>query len=161
MIGLLRNPAGVARKHVGDSAAIKSGTGRKTTIEECLTLSMKELRRRGVLRHGATGTISWTRPTGDTYRVGFRCDLRSDPPRLWLSYTVTDQAGQQTDHHSAAPLDADPCRLGGQQWYFRCPSCDRRVRQLHMPPGEHTFACRHCYHLTYLSTQGQHARRQG
>ena len=127
---------------------------RKTTVEECLTLSMKGLAKRGVLRPGAAGTLTWRWAAGDTYRIGFRCDHSGDRPQLWLTYTLSDRiTDQRTQCQYAMGLDADPCRFGGHQWYFCCPFCDRRVRLLHMPPGEHTFACRRCYDLTYQCTQ--------
>jgi len=31
--------------------------------------------------------------------------------------------------------------------------CRRRVAKLYVPPGGHLFGCRHCYDLTYKSSQ--------
>ena len=46
---------------------------KKTTVEECLTLSMKGLPQKGLLRDGAVGSITWSWPNGDTSKVGVRC----------------------------------------------------------------------------------------
>ncbi len=129
---------------------------RKTLIEECLTFTLKALRRLGGLRNGATSTITWALPGGGTFRVEFCCHLDADPPQLHLNCTVTDRDDRrQTSYQERLTLDADSCGLGGSQWYIQCPRCDRRVRQLHVPPGQQRFACRHCYDLVYLDKRGQ------
>ena len=44
------------------------------------------------------------------------------------------------------------------QWYFRCPECDCRRRQLYRPTLDDDFACRECHGLTYRSVLEQHGR---
>jgi hypothetical protein len=39
-------------------------------------------------------------------------------------------------------LVAQPRHFGGRQWYFICPSMNRRVSVLWKPPGAPEFACR-------------------
>lgn len=48
-----------------------------------------------------------------------------------------------------------PCRFGGRRWLFKC-GCGRRVVNVYRPPGGQRFACRHCHHLGYSSTQDEH-----
>lgn len=56
-------------------------------------------------------------------------------------------------------LTATPCNYGGVRLWFVCPlyiagrACRRRVGRLYLPPGGRYFGCRHCYNLTYVSTQ--------
>ena len=41
---------------------------------------------------------------------------------------------------------------GGVRPWFACPECDKRVGVLFLPfHGRHTWACRHCWNLRYLS----------
>jgi hypothetical protein len=42
---------------------------------------------------------------------------------------------------------------GGSRWWFDCPRCFRRVRDLHLPRNSESFACRHCLGLSYESAQ--------
>ena len=135
-------------------------TCKKTTVEECLTLSMRGLANEGTFHQGATGTVVWTWPDGHEARIGFRYHAGNARHSLWLTYTITDHDGTRTDHEYPVDLSADSCRFGGCQWYFVCPvsQCGRRVRQLHKPPRQHIFACRHCYSLTYQSVQEHDAR---
>ena len=130
-----------------------SENSKKIRVESCLTLSMKELRKAGGLRDGARGTYRWARSNGDEARVSFLCDHSSAPPALKVSYKVTVPDGASGAHDHSIELDSDPCPLGGRQWYFRCPDCGRRVRNLHMPPTEQVFGCRICFDLTYRSVQ--------
>lgn len=43
--------------------------------------------------------------------------------------------------------------FGGVRYWFVCPYCQRRVGTLYKPKNEIRFKCRHCYNLTYESTQ--------
>ena len=51
---------------------------------------------------------------------------------------------------------------GKRRWWFRCllvvdgRLCNRRVGKLYMPPGGKYYGCRHCYDLTYESSQEAH-----
>lgn len=59
-------------------------------------------------------------------------------------------------------LVATPCRYGGKRWWFICPlskddiACRRRTLKLYL--GGKYFGCRHCYELTYQSSQKHDAR---
>lgn len=130
-------------------------TCKKTTVEECLTLTMKRLVGAGEWQDGQTGTITWTWRGGGSARIGFRFDLYDGCQRVWLSYVVTDAADEKRSYNYPVSLASDPCRFGGRQWYFRCPgeACGRRVRQLHKPGDGPIFACRNCHNLTYTSVQ--------
>lgn len=134
---------------------------RKLTVEECLTLTMKRLVKAGDWCDGQTGTITWTWHNGDGQaKIGFMFDIGLSGQRLWLSYTLTESAGEQSSYNYPVNLLSEPCRFGGKQWYFRCPGkgCGRRARQLHKPRHNPLFACRRCHDLTYRSVQGHDNR---
>ncbi len=48
--------------------------------------------------------------------------------------------------------------FGGVRYWFICPNCDKRVGKLFKPKSERAFWCRHCYNLTYKSTQTHNHR---
>ena len=48
-------------------------------------------------------------------------------------------------------LEQRPATLGGYQWHFRCPTCDRRVDKLYHFNNE--LVCRTCGNLTNRVTQ--------
>ena len=50
------------------------------------------------------------------------------------------------------------CYLGGVRYWFLCPSCSKRVGKLYAPLSADEFKCRHCYNLTYKSTQTHNQR---
>lgn len=129
---------------------------RKLTVEECLSIKMKNLIKAGTWCDGQAGNITWTWHNGDgEAKIGFRFEIGMGLHRLWLSYTLTDSTGKQCSYNYPVNLEGEPCRFGGKQWYFRCPGdgCGRRVRQLHKPRDSHLFACRNCHDLTYRSVQ--------
>ncbi len=76
---------------------------------------------------------------------------------LKIAYTFPDGRGREQQ----VELQAAPSCVGGVRWWFRCPSCGRRVQKLYLPPAspEETFACRICHRLTYRSTQTRRASR--
>ena len=48
--------------------------------------------------------------------------------------------------------------FGGMRYWFLCPRCNKRVGKLYRPKLTDKFECRHCYHLTYSSTQTHNSR---
>ncbi len=67
--------------------------------------------------------------------------IRRQCPRL---NTVVDE--------QTIPLTTVRPHLGGKRFWFLC-GCGRRAGRLYLPPGQRSFRCRHCYNLTYRSTQ--------
>ncbi len=49
------------------------------------------------------------------------------------------------------PLTTTPCYFGKVRYWFRCPSCHKRVGVLYQDIGGESFLCRHCNNLTYRS----------
>lgn len=137
----------------------------KTTVEDCLTLSIDRLVRIGAIRNQPwNGVLEWTRnSTGEkTAVVGYRCTNNGVGWVLTLEYTVTHRDGEK--HEVTLPVDLQTTRghAGGLRQWFTCPlvkngrSCRRRVGRLYLPPGGIYFGCRHCYDLTYTSCNESH-----
>jgi hypothetical protein len=146
----------------------------KTTVEECLTLSMGAVADCEGFRDRVpwSGKVTWTnvRTGEETATIGtvFRPLGDGDKwdGRLRLKYTITrSQFGgedEKTDVEQGINLETTPCNFGGERWWFRCPlvkngqPCGRRCFKLYCPPGQDYFGCRECYDLTYESAQTAH-----
>jgi hypothetical protein len=130
---------------------------RKTTVEECFTMSITELLREGILQPGQclVGTRTWAVPdgTGMTFGVQFEGDAR-DPanPVVRLSHDAPSGPVGYT-----VVLTTTTQQLGKQRLWFQCPgtpggqNCGRRVWKLHLPPRGCRFGCRTCHGLVYRS----------
>jgi len=146
----------------------------KTTVEDCLTLSMAAVADCDGFREWVpwSGEITWTnvRTGEETATIG--TVFRPLPEgtkwdgRLRLKYTITrPQYGGEdevTEIDYWIDLETTPCNFGGERWWFRCPlvkngnPCGRRCFKLYEPPGADYFGCRECYDLTYESAQSAH-----
>ena len=148
-----------------------SGSGRwgwhdkKTTVEECLILSVGKLARDGVIaRSLGAGSFWWTNTaTGEqTATIGYSREIDNDLMVLRLRYTVTRRDGEKHDIDEPVVLQTTTSAVGGRRWWFACPlivngrPCGRRVGKLYLPSGSRYFGCRHCHDLTYTSCQESH-----
>lgn len=142
---------------------------KKTTVEECRSLGVKDLRRLGILRRGVAygyWPISWRNADGEEVAsIGLWAEEDGcDGGRLRLSYSVGRPGEEKESLNYSVRLDSTPCQFGGRRYWFTCPlvkggvPCSRRVGKLYLPPGGKYFGCRHCYDLTYQSCQ-EHDRR--
>jgi hypothetical protein len=132
---------------------------RKTTVEDCLVLSMATFVRRKALVPGACtrgGWGWWREGEKDPFaRLGYEVDA-SDPAHAWLrlDYRVN---GTPADYRIRL-MTSQPT-YGGHRWWFVCPlvrrdgGSPRRVAKLYLPPGERYFGSRAGYGLTYTSCQ--------
>jgi len=148
-----------------------AGSGRwgwrdkKTTVEECLTLTAGKLARDGVIaRSSGSGWLSWTSTTTgeQTASAGYSREGNDDLVVLRLRYTVGRRDGEKQDIEVPIVIQTTPSAVGGIRWFFTCPlivngrSCGRRVGKLYLPPVARYFGCRHCHDLTYTSCQESH-----
>jgi hypothetical protein len=133
----------------------------KRRVQECDSLDMPFLHRKGWLRPGAvrTGPVYWTyggNPKAS--QLTLTADL-TDPaaPCVRLAYTLS---GESIGY--AIRLTATRPHYGGVRWWFVCPlvvngvPCGRRVGNVYRV-GRY-FGCRHCHRLTYKSRQEHDAR---
>jgi hypothetical protein len=148
-----------------------SGSGRwrwhdkKTTVEECLTLSAGKLAREGIIAQSpGSGWLCWTNTAtgGTTASACYSCEVSDDRIILRLRFTVTRHDDSSVDVGEPIAVQTTPSAVGGRRWWFTCPLivngrvCGRRVGKLYLPPGARYFGCRHCHDLTYTSCQESH-----
>jgi hypothetical protein len=134
---------------------------RRTTVYECLVLSLKELFDRGLIERGAFSTGSWRWADSNHFQVDgtirYEADLRShEKASLRLKYEV-DRVAVDYD----VSLASEEQGLLGRRWWFRCPVNGVRVTKLYLPPGAIRFASRQAHELTYTSRQGPGRPSQG
>lgn len=130
--------------------------GTKTTVEQCVTLSVNRMVQDGAItpEHVKRGTWAWYRGEERTNSVGYQVDTQADRGMLTLDYQVRGEAVRYS-----VPLVTTRPHFGGVRWWYVCPlvvngqACGRRVGKLYLPPGGRYFGCRHCYDLTYRSSQ--------
>jgi ABC-type multidrug transport system fused ATPase/permease subunit len=126
---------------------------RKRRVESCVALDVNELRRKGVLTPGASGTLTWERDCSAAGSVG----IRADTAELILCYRAHSTEDFKLVEQRVA-LSLLPAALGDTRAYFLCPDaeCGRRVSVLYFCKG--VFRCRNCHGLAYES-QGEDASR--
>ena len=138
-------------------------TTRKVNTGLCRTLSIRTLKMMGVFdvdRADEVFSVRWVNGLGEDAGMvsiipqvsvggnGNKTSLRVD-----IGGIVTGQD---------ISLTTTPCHYGGVRHWFLCPAsvdgvlCENRVGVLYLPPGGKVFACRHCYGLTYESSQQNH-----
>lgn len=122
---------------------------RRAHLEGYRRISVGYLRRHRLLRLGARSTLSWTNGFGE--RTG-SISVIGGETFVTLSYSVRrdeTEAWRQVEDRVA--LTRVPKPFGGEQLYFRCPRCCRRVMELALGSGG--FRCRTCLGLVHASSQ--------
>lgn len=107
-------------------------------VESCLTIGTP----RGDVRD-ISGEWFWSR---SRWRVFYRLVIGTQS-------TLQLKFNHGMDVVQRISLDRTSLNYGGTRWWYICPTCSRRVAQLHMPSRAYYFRCRHCYRLTYESSQ--------
>lgn len=130
--------------------------GKKTTVEESLTLGMKDLPRG--LHSGVSGTLTWSRGGVNKSSIGYYVTGGEDARAVTLHYRWHNKE----DVSIPIRLVTTPTQFGRPRWWFICPLivsgrvCERRAGKLHLPPGAKYFGCRKCHDLTHRSSQEAH-----
>ena len=138
--------------------------GRKTTVEECLSLDSSTMQRAGSFNHGGSaGRWTWTYRSGNSFPIDYRAEIGHPGPsfvRLTYWWRWGESPLQHVDY--SVRLSATALPWSGVRWRFICPlvcngtTCYRRVGKLYLPPAGGYFGCRHCYQLTYQSCRDSH-----
>ena len=123
-------------------------------VGDALALSITAVVRQGLLSQSEPkadrrGARTFQEIAGQKADVRVHVDWREEGlPTLRLEYGVRFR---DTVHRVEEPVELTQTMLSshGRRWWFTCPSCNRRVGKLHLPPGQLYFACRHCHQLTY------------
>jgi hypothetical protein len=123
---------------------------KKYCVEDCLKLPVKAITKYPA---GFQGWVKWSTGEEERGRIDF---LRLTDFSMRLSYKVKGQAVAYTVSINTTPLPWGKPRL-----WWTCPNknCGRRVAHLYIAPGGQYFLCRHCYNLTYRSTQEENRLR--
>lgn len=132
---------------------------RKTSVQQCMTISVKILRVNGFLSAGRAGEIVWTDPAGkEMGRVNIQTVTGGDGDIICLQLRI----GGFVTSRQTIELSSTNCNYGGLRYWFLCPAvkdeiyCGNRVTKLYLPPAGQYFGCRECYDLTYESCQKSH-----
>jgi len=134
---------------------------RKLTVEEGLTLSVKDLVAIGALDPGCPkGELRWWFGESTIAVMEYNSSVYSDGiGTLWLRYS----ADGERMYYTITLVSTVP-HYGGRRWWFICPIKKIRVAKLYLPPDATTFASRQAYGLTYRSCQSsfrpERARRR-
>ncbi len=109
----------------------------RACLQSGLRLNLNRLIRGGIVEPGAYSEreVSWTNSYAGKIASGFITADMSRPDEGWFRIQI-GQLDQRID------LVSQPRHFGGRQWYFICPSMNRRVSVLWKPPGTHEVACR-------------------
>ena len=120
--------------------------GSKNTTEDCRSIDVRHLARKGLLTPGRAFSCQWSR-NGEVIASIW---VHTESDRVILNYRHRSGGGDWKDESLPVCLEWTPCTLGGQRPWFLCPArgCGRRVAILY---GGGIFACRHCYKLAYPS----------
>jgi hypothetical protein len=123
---------------------------KKRRVESCLALDVNELRRKGALSPGGSGTLSWDSDVGTTASMAVRAEANA----IILSYFERGVTIEQR-----ITLTYSPVQFGGTRVYFVCPGheCGRRVSKLYFKRG--ALRCRDCHGLAYECQAEDRERR--
>jgi hypothetical protein len=118
--------------------------GTRTTLDEAYRIDVRLLHRHGYL-DGRPHWVTWSR--GEQQAGSLL--LAMQPEGVVLTYRYRVGGGDWESMRQVVTLDWTPCHYGGEQPWFRCPGCQRRVAVL--CGDDRLFLCRHCYRLPYTS----------
>lgn len=120
---------------------------RKTSLNECLSVDIRDWKRKDLLRPGLGFSWYWSindQPAGSiNVRAGEDCVV--------LSYWRGPKGSEKRSIEETVPLSFSKCHLGGRRVWFLCPGCYNRVARLFLASAY--FRCRHCCQLPYASQQ--------
>ena len=108
------------------------------------SIDLARLRRKGCLRPGFSGSVTWSRCGQKTGSIDYRVEVEG----LRLIYRTRPHGGDWQSVNEFIPFAPTRANFGGFRNWFVCPSCTRRCRILY---GGSRFRCRRCYRLKYES----------
>jgi hypothetical protein len=131
---------------------------KKCTVEDCLFLDINKLSSDRIVLEGINtfGILIFRKAKSDQVvsSVGYEINtLNFSSLFIILFYTILN-TGQKID--SVIHLDHIEQYFGGVRFFFKCPSCNKRVAKLYKPPCGIYYSCRKCHELIYRSSQEQH-----
>ena len=127
--------------------------GGKTTTESQKRIDIRWLKKKGYLRPGYSGSLSWSCGGESSGYINY-C-MEAD--RMILHYRYRPRGGEWEPVEQVIRFDRTPCNYGGHRTWFLCPRCWARVAVLY-GAGKYFF-CRKCHDLAYSSQQEGRADR--
>ena len=124
----------------------------KTTTDECPSVDVRYLHRKGLLEPGGRFSLRWSRAGKETGSIGGVVSGDGRPEQITILFRHRSGLGDEWENvQESVSLDWTACNFGGERPWFICPGagCGRRVAVLY-GPGRY-FLCRHCYDLVYES----------
>lgn len=142
---------------------IKIAHSSRLTTNQCKSISVKFFKRHLYFYRGGIGSMRWKNfINSGSDCVWFSVSMLDGDEHIRFKYSRIDRfTKKQSDLDYAVKLTPTRCFFGGWRWWFRCPLetedgiCNRRVGVLYLGGGDY-FGCRHCYQLTYESSQDSH-----
>ena len=108
------------------------------------SVDLASLRRKGHLRPGYSGSVTWSRFGQKIGSIAYRIERYG----LQLIYRTRPRGSDWQDVNELIPFSTTRTNFGGVRKWLLCPSCSRRCRILY---GGSRFRCRRCYRLKYES----------
>ena len=136
----------------------------RSVVEDCRSIDINWLHRESRFQDSYSGSIFWKNHFGEkTSSLGYKLHIDfGEQPEGWikLEYSFTNRGESGKDPvEIRIDIVTTPCNFGGYRYWFVCPLfasgeyCGRRVGKIYLPPGGRYYGCRHCYDLTYTSSQ--------
>ncbi|TWD57812.1 hypothetical protein FB480_101565 [Agrobacterium vitis] len=123
--------------------------GSRGTCEASHRIDIRYMRKQGLLKPGAQGTLSWSRRGERTGWIEYRCSAN----HLTVDYKTRPVGGEWSHICEHIPLENVMQPFGGYRQYMRCLGCNGRCMVLY---GGTYFRCRKCQNLSY-ATQNEDA----
>jgi len=118
------------------------------TVEESVRLDLAEPAVRKALAPGRMTRGAWTWSSGGAQTASLGYDWFGQDRMLLLRFSVAGAPVRQTIR-----VTSTTPRVGGERFWFACPSSGLAVRALFLPPGGRRFASRRAWRLVYQSTR--------
>ncbi len=133
------------------------GSGKKTSVEQCLRLTVSNFRDSGILSGKANDVVySWKTGEAEQDKATARVRVASrSSARIVACLAYTVHLDGKSHEVSEMIHLTKAARNNGANWWFQCPAqvddvtCSRQIAILYLPPGEEFFACKHCHDLAY------------
>ena len=118
---------------------------KQDTTEDCKSIDIRMMKRRGWLKPGHGGKLSWKWNGAPWGNINYR--YYED--RLILNYRYRSGSSDWTPVTQTVTITTTPCHYGNARQWFLCPHCSYRCALLY--GASRLFLCRKCYELPYTS----------
>lgn len=121
-----------------------------TRVEDCITLSIADLKEMGFLGQGEkikSGIVTTTRGENEIAKYQITVNSNRTNPSIKFSYSCDDE-----EIHYKIRMVTVESNLGkGLRYYFICPNTNEQCIKLYKPPIEKYFFHRKAFNLVYAS----------